>query len=265
MEPVRIVEPTDVLWRRMAAALLDVIGFLVVAALTFWLLPRPLATLVAIALAAGSWVLLQGRTGATPGKHVVGLRVVDADGRPCGERAALARTALWVVDGFPYVLPLVGYTAAFGDRFGRRLGDRAARTYVVDRRYVGHPPFTVAVPTAGGAPSLLGTRAAYRTDWTNPVVRTGGYAGVTDTTTANAPETADITRPVGAAPATVPGQVTLGPPLALPAGAGAGATYDGEAGGFLRWDEVHGCWAVFDEDTRQWRTAGTTRPTAVSR
>lgn len=79
------------------------------------------------------YVLLQGRTGQTPGKRLLGLRVVDEAGTPPGPGRSALRSLLWVVDAFPFFVPwLTGFLVARGDRERRqRIGDRVARTFVV--------------------------------------------------------------------------------------------------------------------------------------
>ncbi|HEY8545056.1 MAG TPA: RDD family protein, partial [Acidimicrobiales bacterium] len=79
-------------------------------------------------------VVLQGRTGYTPGKFVRNLRVVGIDRRPPGMRRALVRTALWAVDGFPWFVPLLGLLVAGKRRDRRRIGDLVAKTWVIDRK-----------------------------------------------------------------------------------------------------------------------------------
>lgn len=79
-------------------------------------------------------VLLQGLTGATPGKVLAGIRVVGPQGRPPGVGRALGRTLLLVIDGFPWVVPLLGWYLVRTTTHHRRLGDIVARTYVVRRK-----------------------------------------------------------------------------------------------------------------------------------
>jgi uncharacterized RDD family membrane protein YckC len=69
----------------------------------------------------------EGRTGATPGKMVVGLRVVKADGADCDMRAAVIRTVLRPVDYF-FILGV--FVMALSKR-NQRLGDMLADTVVV--------------------------------------------------------------------------------------------------------------------------------------
>jgi len=80
------------------------------------------------------WVLLQGLTGATFGKALTGVRCVTRTRHKPGIGRALVRTLLWVVDLIEIVLPL-GFILATFTKGHRRVGDMAAGTFVVDRRF----------------------------------------------------------------------------------------------------------------------------------
>ena len=76
--------------------------------------------------------------GQTPGKRVVGLRVIQRDGTSIGIAQSAIRNILRVADGLPLLivdcLPLVyglGFIVALCNREHRRLGDLAAGTLVV--------------------------------------------------------------------------------------------------------------------------------------
>lgn len=72
---------------------------------------------------------LEGSLGWTPGKWVMGIRVVGTDLRPCGFGRALVRNLLKFVDGFFNFM--VGILlVALTDNW-QRLGDLAARTVVI--------------------------------------------------------------------------------------------------------------------------------------
>jgi len=75
-------------------------------------------------------VFFELRSGATPGKKVMGLVVVHHDGTPVGPSASLIRNLLRVVDFLP-VLYATGMVSMLIDRDFRRLGDLAAGTLVV--------------------------------------------------------------------------------------------------------------------------------------
>jgi len=81
------------------------------------------------------FVLFEGLVGATPGKRILGLRVVGADGSTAGFMRALLRNALRVVDS----LPALGILAAIlisTSPERTRFGDRAAETRVIRVRSV---------------------------------------------------------------------------------------------------------------------------------
>ena len=75
---------------------------------------------------------LEGKHGQTPGKRLLGIRVVGLDLQPCGFGRGFVRKILVIVDGmFNFVVGmlLVAYTEHW-----QRVGDLAARTIVIDAR-----------------------------------------------------------------------------------------------------------------------------------
>jgi uncharacterized RDD family membrane protein YckC len=72
---------------------------------------------------------LEGRFGKTPGKWLLGIRVLGTDLQPCGFWRALLRNLLTFVDGFLNFL--VGALLVALTENWQRLGDLAARTIVV--------------------------------------------------------------------------------------------------------------------------------------
>ncbi len=108
-----------------------------------------------IAISVGFWLFLgwivQGLTGATPGKGIFGLRVVRQDtGELAGLTKCFGRTALWVIDGQPFGFPLVGLITGAVTKGHRRVGDMAARTLVVSAGAVGQPPFVPGLTAPPG-------------------------------------------------------------------------------------------------------------------
>ena len=81
-------------------------------------------------------VLLQGATGKTPGKAMLGITTVDANGRPPGIGRALLRWLLLFVDAF-FILP--GLITSLASKGHRRIGDMAAGTYVIRADAAGQP------------------------------------------------------------------------------------------------------------------------------
>src|SRR5690606_10954829 len=99
-------------------------------------------------------VVLQGLAGWTPGKLVMGLRTVKEDGSVPGIGKAFVRWILMIVDGQPCGLPLVGFITGLTSTGHRRVGDMAAKTYVVRAAAAGAP---IAVP--GSMPPPAGASA----------------------------------------------------------------------------------------------------------
>lgn len=96
--------------------------------------------LVTVVIALLWFGVLPGLTGWTPGKLLTGLRVVRPDGSGAGVGRNLLRALLWVVDGFPYILPgLVGFILVLANSRARRAADMAADTYVVAAADAGRP------------------------------------------------------------------------------------------------------------------------------
>lgn len=112
-------------------------------------------------------VLWQGLSGRTVGKALAGLRTVDENGQGPGIGKALVRTLLWIVDSQPCGLPLVGLATGLTSTGHRRVGDMAAKTYVVRKTDAGRPVIvpgatpTYGVPAGYGAPPGYGQQAGY--------------------------------------------------------------------------------------------------------
>ena len=72
-----------------------------------------------------------GPRGATPGKRLAGLRVVQASGSPITPGQAVVRNFLRVIDSMPWFTYAVGVTSCLASRRFQRLGDLAAGTVVI--------------------------------------------------------------------------------------------------------------------------------------
>jgi len=108
-------------------------------------------------------MLLPSITGFSPGKAMAGLRIVHQDSfQRAGIGANLVRWLLWIVDSAPWCFPLVGLITGLSSTGHRRVGDMAAKTIVIDKKWVGRPiaipglnavaPFTPPPPAATAAP-----------------------------------------------------------------------------------------------------------------
>jgi uncharacterized RDD family membrane protein YckC len=120
--------------------------------------------------ALGSFLLLWGYyllfeliwSGQSPGKRLLGLRVVREGGRPITFAASAVRNLIRAVDFLP-LLYGVGAVAMFADPRSRRLGDLAAGSLVVregatislDRLTAGAEPAAVSPRPADAPPTPL--------------------------------------------------------------------------------------------------------------
>jgi uncharacterized RDD family membrane protein YckC len=112
-----------------------------------------------IAAWIGNHVVLQGITGASVGKFVTKLRVVNRNGTNAGVGRALVRSVFLVIDAGCFVIGLVTMLTTKGHR---RVGDMVGNTYVVGAQDVGTPP----EPTPGFGPPPAGYTPP--TGWTPP-------------------------------------------------------------------------------------------------
>lgn len=92
-------------------------------------------------------------SGQTPGKRLIGLRVLREGGRPIDFSASAVRNLVRAADFLPFAYGL-GVLVMFADPRARRLGDLAAGTLVVREGL----PVTLADLTRGAAPVPLPPR-----------------------------------------------------------------------------------------------------------
>lgn len=97
-----------------------------------------------------------GKRGATPGKRMFGLRVVQESGAPITFGQAVVRNFLRFIDGMPMLFTYgIGMASCLATKRFQRLGDLAAGTLVVYERItpmptVPAPPPMTAVPLPVG-------------------------------------------------------------------------------------------------------------------
>jgi uncharacterized RDD family membrane protein YckC len=168
-------KPTKVVGRRVVAYIIDSLIIAAIAAVSWYLLTKNVSPgkcigggveingkcrgftadqsshrtiwFLVIALASiGFLVVMQGLTGRTPGKAIVGIRVIKGDGQAPGILRVIARELLWIIDGLPGA-NLVGFITAMVSKNNQRVGDMVAGTYVVDRNFTG----ALEGPQPGGA------------------------------------------------------------------------------------------------------------------
>ena len=79
------------------------------------------------------FVAVQGVTGTSPGKALLGIRVVRSDGTAPGTWRSAVRVLAWLVDGLVLLLPVALWSAWISPGH-RRVGDWIAGTFVVRQR-----------------------------------------------------------------------------------------------------------------------------------
>ncbi len=78
------------------------------------------------------YIVLEAVLGATLGKLLLGLRVVNVDGSRIGWGASIIRNLLRIIDALPFFY-LLGAILIWTSPQRQRLGDRVAKTVVVRR------------------------------------------------------------------------------------------------------------------------------------
>jgi uncharacterized RDD family membrane protein YckC len=120
------------------------------------------------ALTAGLFLVYNGYfaifeslwNGQTPGKRMVGLRVIDVSGRPVTVYGAIIRNLIRIVDQIPGIYA-IAILSVLITRRQQRLGDLAAGTVVVHERLEAIVPVLDRVPaaTSHGARKLTAEEA----------------------------------------------------------------------------------------------------------
>ncbi len=152
---------------RAGAYLIDLLirgGVLAIGAILLGLAGIGIGMQVAGGMFLLAWFLLDwlypvffeaGKRGATPGKRMMGLRVVQSSGSPITLGQAVVRNFLRFIDGMPFFTYLFGMTSCMATQGFQRLGDLAAGTVVIYDRIppmpvMGPPPPITALPLPVG-------------------------------------------------------------------------------------------------------------------
>jgi len=139
---VASLDPRGLFKRRLFAGSVDILlagglGLLAIRLLfsEAWLAVHPgLAGAIVVDVALVYYWLPEGLWGATPGKGLAGLRVVDDAGGVPGLGRSVVRTLLRLIEINPILVGgLPAALVAARSRTGRRLGDMLAGTVVLDR------------------------------------------------------------------------------------------------------------------------------------
>jgi uncharacterized RDD family membrane protein YckC len=266
--PYGSADPTDVVAKRFLAAVIDVgIGALISVPLFFVLsetvysydsvrdritesrrldgLGLLVFTTWLLAYNIGVFVLQRGLTGRTVGTLLTGVAVVDDQGRPLGPGKAALRSVAGIVDHLPCnCLPLVGVITILATSGHRRVGDMAARSYVVDAGRMGLP---VVVPEPPGTVPMGATTAPTPMAWGSPSDATA--------TTGTPATTGGPTPPAPPPPerSTSPAAPPIAPQPVWDPGRQAYMAWDPARQQWLQFDQRSQRWLLFDAVTGDWR------------
>jgi RDD family len=232
------------------------------------------------------YVLIQGLKGWTPGKLLFGIRTVAEDGRAPGIGRAAIRWLFLIVDGL--CAGLVGFIVALTSRGHRRVGDMAAKTFVVGGQYMGHPiavpgmttsntaypgypgppgdrppadpPQTWAPPPTWGpaptwAPAPPETTPPHAAADESPPGARAETAEAADAPAApqHADEAAPAPEPAADA-AEIPAEPAADAPTAAePATPGYNPQWDPARGTYIVWSAERGHWLGWDDTTKEWK------------
>lgn len=224
---------------------------------------RFLPNILLILINLVAYPLMQGLTGATPGKALVGLRVVKRNGQICGVGRSFLRHILWIADAIICGLPVVGGAVMLSTQQKQRVGDLAASTFVVHRSEVGTPiqeqmwgavapPMTPGPYGTSGHPGFQPGSGTH--GWAPPPVPPAQPAPGAPTGWGQSPGAPAA--PGSFAPPSTPTAPTPGAPSDTDGpGAGDGPTWDAARDTYIQYDPTLGAWMQWNATTNTWERA----------
>jgi len=97
-----------------------------------WIIFDPLCAIFLIVIFA-YFILLEGLTGVTVGKSILGLKVLSVDGKKITLRQSVIRNFSRLVDGLP-MFNILGIVSIARSSIKQRIGDKMAKTVVASLR-----------------------------------------------------------------------------------------------------------------------------------
>jgi uncharacterized RDD family membrane protein YckC len=122
------IDGADVLFRRVAALIIDHIILAIVVVPSILIDERTIALVLIFII--GYFPALEALCGATPGKSISGIKVIDGTGDPPRLRNCVVRHVFRLVDVWPTAY-ILGGSVVLISRNHQRIGDMIAGTYVV--------------------------------------------------------------------------------------------------------------------------------------
>ncbi len=191
---------------------------------------------------------VQASTGATAGKALFGIRTVDEAGGPPGVGKQFIRGILWLVDGLTICgVPLIAILTILMSKGHRRLGDMAAKTYVVGTADTGSP---ILVPQAGGVVAAPAPGAGYNRYGTapsgppsyEPNPHEAGYAAPTAGGAPSQSQPGAADQPDAGTSPTSPRPTQA-----------SGPQWDPERNAYIYWDASRSAWLIHDAASGEWK------------
>jgi len=93
--------------------------------------PDVLANVIIPIIFLGYFVFFEAKSGQTPGKKMLDMKVVNTDGSSIGYKESIVRNLLRIIDAL-IVFYMIGIAAVFITDKSQRIGDLAAGTVVVE-------------------------------------------------------------------------------------------------------------------------------------
>ena len=90
-----------------------------------------IGSITSIAFYVWNICIRQGRTGATVGKSVLAIRLVNSDLQPIGAGWSFLRNLLHIVDGLPCICLPIGYLWPIWDDRKQTFADKIMSTFVI--------------------------------------------------------------------------------------------------------------------------------------
>jgi uncharacterized RDD family membrane protein YckC len=133
------VSPVGTTMPRYLAATLDNVFALLLAAITAKQLPEDwyaIHLIFGVMVFLGYYLLVEILLSATPGKIVMGLKILGYDGCRCSAKQIVIRTPLRILEVNPFLGALPAVARIVLSRDKQRFGDKFADTLVVFRRAI---------------------------------------------------------------------------------------------------------------------------------